>query len=178
MKSTVLVLSFSNLDRDPRVSRHIQALASEFQVVTCGLSRPKEAVIGHFPVHGQPRRGIAKLSAGVSLLSGGFERFYWAHPFIKAALPQLERERFDAILANDLLSLPLALRIAKQGAVIFDAHEYSPKEFSHSWRWRMLFSRYNDYQCRTYLHLARARVTVCGGIAHSAISAGTVWACL
>lgn len=102
MKSTVLVLSFTNLDADPRVSRYIQALASEFHVATCGLSRPKQAVIGHFLVYAQPRRGVARLAAGVSLLLGGFDRCYWSHPFVKAALSQLERERLDVILANDL----------------------------------------------------------------------------
>ncbi len=163
--ATVLIISFSDLKRDPRVSRHIQALASEFQIITCGLAPPRQAVMRHVQIQAQPRRGVAKLTAGASILLRDFERFYWSHPFVIAAWPQLEHESYDVILANDLLSLPIALRVAKGGAVVFDAHEYSPGENSHSWLWRTLFFRYCDYLCRTYLHRAHKCFTVCDGIA-------------
>ena len=44
-------------------------------------------------------------------------------------------------VANDVLTWPLAIRLAKPQAaqVVFDAHEYSPREFENLWRWRLLF---------------------------------------
>jgi hypothetical protein len=70
-------------------------------------------------------------------------------------------------LANDLLSLPLALRLSQAfGAkVLVDAHEYEPLHFDDSWYFNFFFRKFWDYVARKYLPQADAMTTVCEGIA-------------
>jgi len=61
--------------------------------------------------------------------------------------------------------LPLACRLKPRCGVIFDAHEYSPRELEDRLYWRFLFAGYNRYLCRRYLPEAAAVTTVCHSIA-------------
>ena len=70
------------------------------------------------------------------------------------------------ILANDITALPLALCTANATPVLFDAHEYSPREFEDQFVWRILFGRYYNYLCCKYLHKSSGMTTVCQGIAN------------
>jgi hypothetical protein len=69
------------------------------------------------------------------------------------------------IVANDLLTLPLALRLARGAKVVFDAHEYSPREYEDSLFWRFFFQGYYHHLCKKYLAEADAMFTVCQSIA-------------
>jgi hypothetical protein len=71
----------------------------------------------------------------------------------------------DLIIANDIESLPLAIRIARGARVIFDAHEYSPREFEEALLWRIFFRKYICYLCNTYIPRVDGMMTVCQGIA-------------
>jgi len=61
--------------------------------------------------------------------------------------------------------LPLALAIAGDAKVIFDAHEYSPRQFEHSIVWRTFFQSYTFYLCKKYIPQVDGMMTVCQGIA-------------
>ena len=78
---------------------------------------------------------------------------------------ELRQKVFDITIANDLPVLPLALRVAAGRPVIFDAHEYAPREFEERALWRLLLQRYCVYLCATYLPRVSAMTTVCQGIA-------------
>jgi hypothetical protein len=69
------------------------------------------------------------------------------------------------IIANDLSSLPLALKLAKGKPVIYDAHEYTPGEYEDQFLWRILFGRYTRHFCQRYLPQTNSMLTVCQGIA-------------
>jgi hypothetical protein len=72
---------------------------------------------------------------------------------------------FDLVLANDIDTLPLALKIAGQnGKVIIDSHEYHPLEFEDNPGWMKESKPLADYLCRKYLPEADAMFTVCDGI--------------
>jgi glycosyltransferase involved in cell wall biosynthesis len=68
-------------------------------------------------------------------------------------------------LANDIDTLPLALKLSKGRKVIFDAHEYAPREFEDSLFWRIFFQRYKTFLCRVYIPRVSGMTTVCQGIA-------------
>lgn len=112
-----------------------------------------------------PKPFPRKLFAAVLLRLGRFERYYWMDRKVRFALEALERRRFDLIVANDVVTLPLALRVAKGAPVVLDAHEYAPREFEDQWQFRFFFMRYVDYLCRSYLPKTAGMLTVCDGIA-------------
>lgn len=167
MKKSLLVISFSDLATDPRVARQLDSLNVDYAITTCGFGAPVRPVARHIRVDASPRPLALKLLAAARLLLRAFEQAYWSHPLVTRAQQRLRGEKFDAVLANDAIALPLALEVAQGAPVIFDAHEYSPEELSDSWRWRLLFRRYTRFLCATYMPRARACMTVCDGIAEA-----------
>lgn len=163
----ILIISFSPLDRDPRVRRQILFLKDHYRVVAAGLTDPEIQGVGYYPIT-RAGRSLFRLGLGVlRLRMRQFEQFYWSSAIVQGALRSLSSERCDVIIANDLNTLPLALFLAKKtGAkVLLDAHEYEPGHFDDRWKFRLLFQRYSDYICRRYLPQVDAMVTVCQGIA-------------
>jgi hypothetical protein len=85
----------------------------------------------------------------------------------KDLVDEYKRQRFDAVLANDMIAVPVAYEIAKEtGArLIFDAHEYSPGENDSNEEW-VKFTKPLIYDiCYKYLPKVDIMFTVCQGIA-------------
>lgn len=158
-------MCFSDLAIDPRVSRQMTLLTGRFRVTAAGFSRPLPdgAEYVHLP---SLRRSAARRLLALAILTlGSFERHYWSSPTIRSAFELLKDRHFDLIIANDLLALPLACALRPRCGVIFDAHEYSPREFEDLFAWRVLFQGYYGYICRTYLPKVKGMLTVCQTIA-------------
>jgi hypothetical protein len=161
----ILVLSFSDLANDPRVSRQIDLLASRFRVTAAGFAKPAATRIDCVPLRYLPRP-LARQAWAVAMLKlGSFEGFYWSSPTIRHAFQALKGTDFDLVLANDLTALPLACALKPRRGVIFDAHEYSPRELEDRFYWRFLYRGYNHYLCRKYLPETAGMLTVSRGIA-------------
>ncbi len=197
MRRTVLVISFSDLARDPRVDRQIRWLQDDSRIIAAGFGPPAvEGVefvdLGRLPVTSAPapaRSRIERLRFAVGRVANiprrlrrlarrwldvarhlarhtaQYEREYWSGEPVPSALRALDGVAADLVVANDLDVLPLAQRVARGAPVLFDAHEYSPREFDQS-RWFRFYVRpYRDYLCRTYVARSAAMTTVCEGIA-------------
>lgn len=163
----VLIVSFSHLARDPRVSKQIRLLSRSHEVVAAGYGDHVEpGSVGFLPLQPGGRSVAQRIATMGFLKAGAFERVYWSHPTIVSALRELSNLRVDVIVANDIEALPLACRIAGEHTrIVFDAHEYAPREFEDSWVWRTFFQRYKTYLCRKYIPRAHAMLTVSHGIA-------------
>lgn len=164
-KPRALVISFSNLRTDPRVHRQIALLAERFDITAAGHAPPLVPGVKFLPVPPHHWTGARKLAAALLLKLGRFEQAYWSSLSVQSASAAFKNERFDLIVANDILALPLAASLRKNARILFDAHEYAPLEFEESWRWRVFFRRYNEYLCRCYVPQSDAATTVCEGIA-------------
>src|SRR5262245_36429638 len=163
---TVLVLSFTDLRTDPRVSRQIRWLAAEYTVTAAGLAPPETPGVRFIPVVVATRpSAAARAIRGLRLLTRRHERVYWSVYW--PAFEELRDERPDLIVANDLDALPLAVRLGElsKALVVFDAHEYAPGEFDDSWKWRMLRGPYAAALCRRYIPRTAAVTTVGEAIA-------------
>ena len=163
--STALVLSLSDIRRDPRVFRQIEVLGGQHPVLAAGTGNPviDEATSYTIPI--QRRTPVGRVHALYYLKTGGFDEFYWSQSHVIRALADLGKARYAFVVANDIQMLPLALRLARGAPVLVDLHEYSPRELEDRWLWRFLFQKYNDYLCRQYLPQAAMVTTVCAGIA-------------
>src|SRR5262245_44792448 len=163
---TALVLSFSDLRTDPRVSRQIRWLAGEYAVTAAGLAPPDESGVRFLPIGAADQSSAtSRALRGLRLLSRFHESAYWSA--YGDAFEALQSERPNLIVANDLDTLPLAIRLGEtsRAPVIFDAHEYAPGEFDDSWKWRLLRQPYAAALCRRYVPKAAAVTTVCEAIA-------------
>jgi glycosyltransferase involved in cell wall biosynthesis len=166
---SVLVLSFTNLKTDPRVSRQLRWLAESYRVTAVGLVDPQ--IPGVQFVEAKPYHGSsvgAKVLRGLRFLFRRFERVYW-NMAAQVLAQLLQDQPHDLVIANDPDTLPLAIALAKrwQARVVFDAHEYAPREFEENWKWRILHGPYASYLCGRYMPQADATITVCEGIAEA-----------
>jgi hypothetical protein len=163
----ILILCFSNLERDPRVYRQIIALKDDFKVVAAGCAHPKVDGVDFVALKSGSPSFFQKIYGALLRACHLDKKYYWSHFFIQDAYTQLSCLECDLILANDLDTLPLAVRLAQEKKVklIYDAHEYAPREFESSFKWRILWQQYKTRLCRDYLPKVDAMITVCQGIA-------------
>jgi hypothetical protein len=163
---TILVLSFSNLATDPRVNRQIRFLRDRYRVVAAGLADPGIEGVEFIPLVKEINR-LRLLLPALKLLARRYESWYWGQNHIRDCLSALSHVRADLFLTNDLDALPVALRLARGGKVIFDAHEYAPRQYEDVFQWRLLFQAYSTYLCKTYIPRVHGMTTVCPGIAEA-----------
>jgi hypothetical protein len=159
-----LVISFTDLSRDPRVRRQIQALRLRYDVVAAGGADPQLDGVQFIACTRAARSFADKAAEATGLLLGLNERCYWRQAHVAAAREKLREVRADVVLANDFEALPVALEVAKGAPVVLDAHEYAPREFE-TLRWRLFRKRYAVHLCRRYLPRIAAMMTVAEGLA-------------
>lgn len=162
----ILVLSFSDHARDPRVARQIGWLADAgHSVAAAGFAPPTRADVRFIRV--TVDYSGSRFARGARLLLGRNDAAYWS--VHESAYHAVRAERYDLIVANDLDALPLASRLGDtmRTPVVFDAHEYSPREFEQSQKWRLLRGRYAVDLCRRYVPRCSAVTTVGPGVAEA-----------
>jgi glycosyltransferase involved in cell wall biosynthesis len=159
------VIAFSELHRDPRVRRQIDALRQTHQVLAAGLSDPEIPGVAFIPCTRFPRTLATKISEAVELALHQYERHYWSLPHVVDLQGKLVAVEFDLIVANDIEALPLALRAAGTRPIVIDAHEYAPREREDKLVWRLTRQGLAQHICSRYLKRASAMLTVCEGLA-------------
>jgi glycosyltransferase involved in cell wall biosynthesis len=164
----ILVISFSDHGRDPRVDRQIRALSPHHQLVTAGFGPglvERECFVDLTMASSTPAARSNQTAGLQRIVSRRFEAAYWGNRLVRSSLSRLDEVRPDAVVANDIQTLPLALRVAHGAPVLFDAHEYYPDHFAQVRWWRLIMAPYLSYLCRTYMPLAGAATTVSPGLA-------------
>lgn len=168
MKKRMLIISFSPLERDPRVYRQINTFKKEYQVTTLGYSSSNIEGVEHYTSNVKRvsffSRVRYKLTKNYLLKREKYEKYYWINPVVKDSYKKLKDKEFDIIIANDLNTLPIALRIKKKAKIIFDAHEYFPRLNENDEEWIKLIQPYVKYMCSNYMKQADQVITVSEGI--------------
>lgn len=163
--ATILVISFTDLKRDPRVRRQIEALRTHHTVIAAGTGDPELPDVRFVSCERSARTFMKKFWEGVELLLRRHELHYWRMDHVRELQRKLEGLSFDVAIANDLEALPLAFSLAGRRPVILDAHEYSPREMEDRIVWRIFKRGQVKYLCDTYLQRAARVITVADGIA-------------
>lgn len=160
--SRLLILSLSPLRSDPRVLKQINLFRDKYQVLTCGFGPAPDGVAGHFELDRvlpswprDPKRLAARR----------YRQVYWNIAAVAEASRMLRGQHFDAVLANDANTVPLALSLEPLRGVHADLHEFAPKEHFNKPAWRVLVAPYVRWLCRTYLPAVSSVTTVSEGIA-------------
>ena len=165
----LLILSFTDARRDPRVFRQASHLREHYAITLAGFGDPELDGVAFLPIRRRPKTLLSQGRIALNLLLGNAgpaaRRFAFVDPITA------EVKTFDLVLVNDAEPLPLGFALAKGAPVIFDAHEYYPKEFERSFTWRLLFQPYMTKVCATYIPRCAGMTTVCRGIADAYRSA-------
>lgn len=170
MKKRILILSFSELHTDPRVLRQIQVIQTfpnNLECIASGYSPPANKSIDFYPIYKVPEFSLwRKFKRFLQFICRFYDKYYWDENKIRV-YKHFINQKIDLIIANDIITLPLALKIAdKKTKVWFDAHEYHPKEWEDNIMWRLFFQPYIAYLCKNYIPKSNIFTTVSEGIAN------------
>ena len=159
------VLSFSPLHRDARVQRQIHTLKTICRVAAMGWTDPCIEGVRFVDVSRRPLTILQKAYKGVMLKAGCFETVYHSEESVSKAAEALADHDFGLIVANDIDTLPVALTHRERAKILFDAHEYAPREHECWFPWRFFMQKYKEHLCRTCVPQVDAMTTVGPAIA-------------
>ncbi|MDM8527692.1 glycosyltransferase [Anaerolineales bacterium HSG24] len=162
---TIVIISYSNLYTDPRVNRQIRFLSQKYRVIAIGFANPQVQNVTFMPVTHVSKNYVQKLGAIALLSTKQYETYYWKFSHVQETLQLLNAIKADLIIANDLETLPVVLRGANGVKVVFDAHEYFPKQFEDRFLEKLFFTAYKNYFCKLYIPKVDGMMTVCQKIA-------------
>jgi hypothetical protein len=159
----LLVISLSDLARDPRVDRQLRALRSSYDIVAAGLGPPSVSDVDYIDLNAPASRPAAlanQLAGAARMLARRYESAYWGNRLLGQARERLADVRPDAVIANDVPALPLAFAVADGAPVMLDAHEYAPLWFEDRRLWRALMQPYMTALTRHHVPRVAAMTTV------------------
>jgi len=162
-KALIISFNYEEMARDPRVLRQIECCKNHFALTAIGIEDPKLSFLRFIRLLPPERTLLKKI---VWKFRAYEQQLWWKYGFQKA-YDILRSEEFDLIIANEIESLPLSFALRKKAKIIFDAHEYYPKEFEESFLWRFFCREYYEHLCRTYIPLVDSMTTICKSIADS-----------
>lgn len=163
-KPRLLILSFSNISADARVLKQVNLFADRYAVTTCGYGPSPHASVTHVELSGDDRLHRWRRR---DLILRRFARMYWTQSAIQAARIALEPlGTFDAIVANDVDAVGLALDLKPRCGVHADIHEYAPRQNEEILVWRVFEAPYMRWLCRRFLTKAASVTTVGTGLAN------------
>ncbi len=159
----ILIISPSEISRDPRVQRHVDVARDFGSVTTCGYGDALSDESPHVEI-GKTSRILSRSLLTLGLIQMGLhQRAARRSPFYQACKKALDGsiDSFDAVVVNDVHALQVALDLFPPTRIWADMHEYAPREGDHDWRWRVVFKRHIKRLC--FIHLRRvAYVTSVG----------------
>ena len=165
----ILIVSFSNTSRDPRVLRQIGTLSKIYDVDVAGLESSNTMVKHYFQISKGAKvsnKFVNKTVKALLLIFRLYERFY----FFEMGTPSeevssLNQNDYDLVIANDFNSLPFVSRFVKKNTrILLDAHEYYFDEMNSRIRSR-IFRPYRTWVAKQYLPNVSSMTTVSPGIA-------------
>ncbi|GAA1513341.1 hypothetical protein BJ978_001975 [Agromyces terreus] len=157
----LLILSFSPIAADARVLKQVRLFAEDYAVTTCGHGPAPDGVVEHLSIPDE--LAVWRYDRG-RVATRRYRSAYWSNPAVVAAKRALAGRSFDAVLADDVDAVGLALSVPSRG-VHADLHEYSPRQKEDLLRWRVFVGPFMRWMCRTFVTKATSVTTVGQGIA-------------
>lgn len=166
-KKKILVICFTDTRFDARVARQLDFLKDDYQLTFIGHGIHLESGIEFIPIPKPPLTTKNKAILAGLLLSRSYSQAYWYQYPYQDLKRKISIGKYDLILANDIESVPLAFYLSQgtRTKVLFDAHEYAPRQFEDRLYWRIFFQRYTRHLCQKYIPMVSGMFTVCDGLA-------------
>lgn len=164
-KKRLLILAFNSLQYDARITRQIKFLKDDYEVDVFCFAKTDIPGVNFLEVKQTPLTLPRKAYAASLLITKQYKSAYWVLHDYKKHIPELQKAKYDIIIANDVETLHMAFTIAGKGQVLFDAHEYAPRHFEDKLWFRLFFQGFNQYFCKIYIPKVAAMTTVCDGLA-------------
>lgn len=164
---SLLILSFSPIAGDARVLKQVVEFSRDFEVTTCGYGPAPAGVADHVRIPDDIRHDDLD---GRLITLRLYRRAYSALGAVRFAREALAGRVWDAVIANDVETVPLALGTTPRYGVHADLHEYSPLLHEEIPEWKRRISPYVSWLCATYLPRVSSATTVSRGLQREYLS--------
>lgn len=164
MTKRFLLISFTEISRDVRICRHIEALSLMGEVTTLGYGESPNNVSFHYAIPRKAKYLPLSLVGVCALLTRRFRIANVKTQAVAWVKDKVDTSGFDLVMFNDVQTISLIEHINAPKAII-DMHEYAPLEMEEDWRFRLLLKRYYTWLCKEYLPQADHVTTVSPGLA-------------
>jgi hypothetical protein len=144
------------------VLKQVRLFSDDYDVVTCGHGPKPEGATRHIEI---PEHLALWRYDRALVATRRYRKAYWANPAIAYARSVLPTGEFDAVLANDVDAVGLALSLDAPFGVHADLHEYAPRQKEDVLRWRVFVAPFLRWMCRRFVRRANSVTTVGRGIA-------------
>jgi glycogen synthase len=171
----IALLSLGPLAHDSRIIRHARVLARDGHEVCIFGGAPLPLDTGGVPCvavsakpgHWRVRLGLLLRQAPARIVPGSAHALYWLSLVRRRALVRLLQFGPDLVIANDWVTLPIAMDVRQQctARVIYDSHEFATREFESSALWRQVASAHVANIEARHIHSCDAVMTVSHGLA-------------
>ncbi|SFB30798.1 glycosyltransferase family protein [Algoriphagus aquimarinus] len=162
----ILIFTVNPLHNAPRVIREIEALKEDFEIVATGITPPHDDSIKYINAEKFLLTHFEyTLGKIFQVISFGkvFKRRYFT---IQRKIDKLLKDvNPDLVIVHPGTFLPYFFSKNKSFKVIFNAHEFHPREFESDLRWRNTWGKIHHHIYQTYLPRLDLMINVCEGIA-------------
>lgn len=160
----ILVLCAANPATNPRPSRMIDNLKETHIVTAMGLNSTPIDDVEVLSYSNYKKRNIfQEMWLYINVLFKRWDCLIFTKNRLEIQA-FLKKRDFDLIVCHDLVLLPIVLKNKQNAKVLFDAREFYARQYTNSIRWRVLFQKFNDFLCKTYMPQADKVITVGMGI--------------
>lgn len=163
-KSRLLILSFSKLKSDARILKQIELFKDKYEITTCGFGVSPTSYVNHVEVINQIRRPEA-LTQALFLRVNLYRSAYWCSPYTREAAKKLHGKKFDAVLANDLDTVGVALRLVEPENIHVDLHEFWAGIHDDVPAWTRLRKPFHEWMLSRWVSPVHSVTTVNAAIA-------------
>lgn len=151
---------------DPRVLKQIFEIKDRFELTVAGYGEDEIHNDSRVIINRHVRNIFQQFRDAFFMILGLNKIYYWYFDRdVYKLWNKLKNKKFDLIIANDANTLPFADKLSKNAAVVFDAHEYSPKEAPLYKIKHFPLRRQNSWALKKYIKNAMSVMTVSDGIA-------------
>ncbi len=161
-KPSLLIISYSTITSDARVLKQVLRLREQWHVTTCGFGDRPQGADEHIRL---PDAAHNLRLYGRYITAKQYRLAYWRQDAVDASWQALQGGKYDAVLANEVDSVPVALRLQPGWGILADLHEYYPALHEQDRLWAKRIKPYYEWLCQTYLPRANKLTTVSPGLA-------------
>lgn len=159
----ILIISFTDQSRDPRVRRQVDALIKDYKITCAGIKPAPQPLIDFVPINKKNNSIISVFQRLWLLFLKRDQQMIYEKYQLEKVEKVLLRKSFDIVICNDLEPLALALRVKGTAKLIWDAHEYYPDEIIDRIHLRLLLKNHVDRMLKKYARKADLSYTVSNG---------------
>lgn len=162
VRPTMLIMSYSPIVGDARVLKQVARFTRDFDVTTLGYGDAPAGVVEHISM---PRDVRYNDLDGKLITLKRYRRVYWKLSAVVWSRAVLKGRKFDVVIANDVETVPVAVKLRPKHGVLADLHEYSPRLHDDNELWFQRITPWFNWVVQRYVTKAAAWTTVSEGLA-------------